>query len=406
MRFAHMQPAVHQVVRILNRPEVRAAVTRYDPNFLKMMQEWLERVTQQSLVRPGHSKVLDMLMNFLRRNSGVAAMMLSPVNTLQQITGISNSFAYVKTGYMANAFTTWMSGGLGGWIRERSQFMDERMSNQLFSQKADLQELVLDSGWVTKAHLWTTRHAYFLQGYVQNAVDSITWKAAYEQEMAEAPADVQGEARELRARRYADRTVRLAQGSFDIEDVAAYQAGTPFHRTLMQFSGYFNTVMNQMGYRKNNALRAFLLTVTLPSILSEVIGRTIYDRWDDDDEWGLADDTFYVTMWSQLRAVAAMVPVLGPAIVAPLDAWVQDRPVDDRPPASPAVTQGMRALKQLVLILTGEVDPNPAEWSAAQWRTITNMLTMAGIPVTPVYRIGETTMNVPSMFTPDREERR
>lgn len=52
--------------------------------------------------------------------------------------------------------------------------------------------------------------------------------------------------------RQSDAAVRLTQDSLNPEDLATYQVGTPFYKSMVQFTGYFNMLanLNATNYKK------------------------------------------------------------------------------------------------------------------------------------------------------------
>lgn len=321
LRYAHVQPPLTDVQKILSDREFQAKVNQFDPEMLDAVDAWLDRAAAQTLYKKSTDPTAGAFWRWIRRATGVSIMMLNPINALQQLTGLSNSFAFVKKGYMVSAMAQLVSGrGLGDAMRRLSPMMDERTKNQVFGLRTDLQELITKHGWVARSQEWTLRHAYWVQGKVQNLVDIATWTGAFNQHMVELPADLTGEARERAAVKEADRIVRLAQGSFNPEDVARYEVGSDWHRTWIQFTGYFNNTLNTVRFTKDSRVRAAILAYVIPMMASEAIVKEMWDQWDEDDD-GIGDDLFYdVLLAANIRGLAPMVPAFGPGIQAVLNA--------------------------------------------------------------------------------------
>jgi hypothetical protein len=188
-----------------------------------------------------------------------------------------------------------------------NDFMKDRLDNQSFRLREDLHELILTPGAYARWQAWSTEHAYFLQAWVQNCVDKITWLGAYEQFMAEGRTPDMPEEQAVReARERANSVVRLSQGGMNPEDVAAYDVGTPWHRTWTQFQSYFNVVLNQLLGRKGagEVAKAAVFSFIIPMILAEAIAKSLWGTWDDEDEDGHVDEAMDVTLGAVARGGA------------------------------------------------------------------------------------------------------
>ena len=350
IRYAHVQPRVADVLRIIGNERFATAITRVDPNMIReLIIPFLERAVRQSVYSKGVDPTQDWFWKMVRRNTGVAIMFGNVVNTLQQVTGISNSLIYVKARYLRSALYTYMRkrGDFVDAIIEKSEFMDDRLRNQMLGLTQDLRELALDPSTLAHVQSWTGKKAYFMQTFTQNQVDIVTWWGAYEQAIANGK-------QELEATREADSTVRLAQGSFNPEDVANYETGTPVARTWNQFTSYFNTVLNQIAFARGNKARAIALSFTVPMVISQAIAMTLWGQWDDEDDDGHVDTVFDLFVGSQLGGAAAMVPVYGPALYGLMSQALSNREFGDKVAASPAMVTVQRSLAGLFGLAAGE----------------------------------------------------
>lgn len=74
--------------------------------------------------------------------------------------------------------------------------------------------------------------------------DIVTWHAAFNNALKKIGSSMTPEEAEAEAVERADATVRMTQGSDNPEDMARYQVGTPFYKSLIQFTSWFNSMAN------------------------------------------------------------------------------------------------------------------------------------------------------------------
>ncbi|MEY4672893.1 MAG: hypothetical protein RL148_677, partial [Planctomycetota bacterium] len=405
MRYAYVQPRIRDVLKLLkgsyedgngNRVSLEGMLNRIHPNLVRnVLMPWLDRAATQSLYKQGGDPLWNAVGKFLRRNTGIAVMMLNPVNALQQLTGITASMAYVKTPYLVGALKRYGQAprDVSNFILERSDFMRDRMDNQTGSLRTDLDEMLRDPSNWTRVQAWTARKAYALQGMVQNQVDIVTWMGSYDQTMAnpregETQADL-----ERRAVLEANSTVRLAQGSFNPEDVANYEVGTPWQRAWTQFTGYFNNVLNAIGYAKDNKARTALVTFMIPMAISEAIAKTLWGSWKMDDpeeeEWmldGVVWDGIDIFLLSQVRGAAAFVPAVGPAVYGFIEQQFGDRAFGDKVAASPALVSLYRSASGLVNLIKAAADEDRDLTGKTVRDSISAITQLTGLPLVVLAR--------------------
>jgi len=344
IRFAHVQPAVNDVLKILGNEKFAGAMNRYDPEVIRsLMIPFLHRALRQSLYTKGMDPAIDHFWKLVRRNTGVAIMFANPVNALQQLTGISASLRYVPARHLRNGLATYMSqrSAAVDEIVRASKFMTDRMDNQMLGLTQDLRELLLDTSKTAKLQEWVGRKAYFFQSAAQNQVDIVTWLGARQQALEQG---MDADAAVVEA----DSIVRLAQGSFNPEDVAGYDVGTPFYRSWTQFTSYFNGVLNSIMHAEGQRLRTTIVMFTIPMIISQAIAMTLWGQWDDEDDDGHWDTTYDLLLGSQLSGAAAFVPVWGPTTLGMVQTIFSDRPMGDKVAASPAMVTLARSVNGLL----------------------------------------------------------
>lgn len=345
MRFVHLEPRVKDAARIITNKGFRKTLDNFDPSTAKdMLVPWLQRSAQQTVSTPGKNRHADRLFRYLRNSVGAQIMVANVVNTLQQFTGFSLSLTKVKAKYLRHGLVRYLTGpgSMAEDIHAKSPFMAQRSTTQVMEIQATIDDITLNPTKYERAANFAKRHGYFMQQGTQNIVDLITWSGAYDQAM-------QKGASEKEAVREADATVRQTQGSFDPESLSAFEAGTPFTRAFTMFYSYFNMQANLLGTEfakvaqgmglRKGAGRAFYLYLVgfmIPAVLAEIIVRAA-GGFDADDEDEYLNESLSVFFLSQIRTAFAMVPGVGPAILAGINAF-NNKWYDDRISTSPVVS--------------------------------------------------------------------
>lgn len=358
LRFIHLQQPARDVMKLLNSEKMAAYLAKAQPGVVEqVLVPWLKAVTANRMTTPHESGMLNTLFSTLRRSTGLSFMFFSVRNALQQATGLFNSLVQVKRKHLAAGFWRYHEMGLEKTIESISQdsvFMQERLQSQL-GQLSDDIDLMLDPSRWGRAKQAINKHGYFLQRMVQNRVDVVTWLGARDQAMA-----THGNA-EL-AVQEADSAVRLSQGSHTTVDVAKYERSSPFARLFFQFSGYYNTVLNQILVAKGwqQKAKTALLASLAPALASAAIGLglSLGTEMDDNDEDGYGDEFAWWLGSNVLKAGANMVPGFGPAVA---QTFTSEKVAGDRVTLAPAA-----AVLQAAARLVGVFEYQPKRPGAAQ----------------------------------------
>jgi hypothetical protein len=351
LRFAHIQPAVKDVLRIVNNRGFADKLTRMDPNAIDgMLLPWLNRTARQSKNEPGINPGIDKFWRTIRSRTGLSIMFGNLRNALQQPTGLFVSALKVSKGELKDSFFAYLASPrkTAQAIAGLSPFMDERMHSQMFEMQDQINELLLNPSNYKKIQKWSEHHGYFLQTAFQNSVDIITWHAKYNQVLSEIGTSISDSEAQTEAIQQADSAVRLTQGSMSPEGIAAYSATSPFFQIFIQFTDYFNMLANvnadeyikvlrDLGWRGNKGklVSIYMLGFLAPTLVADAITRSLGQGWDPDDD-GYIDDILDWFFGSQVRAGAAMVP-FGSSVATALMGGFTDRTYDDRITSSPSI---------------------------------------------------------------------
>jgi hypothetical protein len=391
LRFTHIEPRIKDVAKVVKTSQTfSAAMDRLDPTIRgDMLVPWLQRTAMQMIKTPmkgAGGKLADKFFSEVRARTGMQLMVGNITNALQQVTGISIGALKVKPGNLRNAL--WLlvrqPTDTVAMVSEKSKFMLTRMSNQQFEISKTIEELLLNPSKYDKLRAFAGKHGYFMQQGLQNTVDTIVWVGAYNQAMSDT-------GNEKDAVRAADSAVRLTQGSFAPEDVSRFETGNSFVRAFTMFYSYFNMQANLLGTEFTNTVREFgvkkgmghLLYIytfafMIPAVLSEIIVQGAGGFADgDDDEWD-ETDAMALFFGSQARTAMAMVPIVGPSILAGVNAW-NSKPYDDRISTSASVSaleSTVRAPNTLYKAIAED-----GSWKKAVRDTLTALGMITGLPL-------------------------
>ena len=351
LRFANIQPAIKDALRIVNNRAFVDKLSSIDPTAVEfMLLPWLNRTARQSTNEPGRNKVIDNFWRTLRSRTGMSIMFANLRNALQQVTGLFPSALKVSKGALKDSLFAYLASPrkTAEAIAGLSPFMNERMHSQIFEIQDQMNDLLLNPSKFDKIQKWSQHHGYFLQSAFQNFVDIVTWNGKYNQVLSEIGTTLSDSEAQAEAIQQADAAVRSTQGSMSAEDVAAFEVGSPFYKTFVQFTGYFNMLANlntdeyvkvlrDLGWRGNKGklVSIYMLGFLAPTLVADAIARSLGAGWDDDDD-GYLDDVADWFFGSQVRAGAAMVP-FGSAAYTAFAAGFTARTYDDRITSSPSI---------------------------------------------------------------------
>jgi hypothetical protein len=401
IRFAHVQPVVKDVVRILRQRELADNLTRLDPTAIEgMLLPWLNRAARQITMEAGKHKAVDKFWSAVRSRTGIGIMFANITNALQQVTGYFPALLKVKPTYLKSALVQYM-GGLQKMTEDvaaASPFMADRLNNQVFDLQDTMNDLLLNPSRYNKIQKWAGHHGYFLQQAFQNQVDVVTWTATFNQTLAELGADRTDDEAVREAVARADANVRMTQSSLMPEDISAFEVGSPFYKTLIQFSGYFNMIANlntdeyvkvfrDLGWRGNKGklFMIYLLGFGLPMLISDAIVRSLGGQWDDDDEDGYLDVFMSWFFGSQARGAIALIPAFGPGIASIGNAF-NNKPYDDRMTTSPSISTLEAVTIGVAQTAINIVDPDKDVTGKNVRDVLTLISLVTGIPVTVLGR--------------------
>lgn len=346
LRFTYIEPRVRDVARIVMSREFRPTLDRLDPTIAgEMLVPWLQRAATQTSQIPGRFKALDRFYTGLRRRAGTQTLAFHVVNALQNAANLPAALLKVPPQRMAGALWRYVRQPreMTAEIRELSPYMATRMNQATAEVLGQIDDLLMNPSKFEQARDYATKHANILTEATQSMIDVVTWGGAFDHAIEQGHASDE-------AVRIADSAVRETQGSGAPEDMARFEAQTPFVRLFTMFSGYFNMNANlnatefanaieRQGLRKGagRALYVHTLGFMLPALIAEGISRAAMGRPLDEDDDGPIDDLLGFFFGAQFATAARMIPVIGPVAEFSIRQFTQ-RPEDRINPSSAITT--------------------------------------------------------------------
>ncbi len=400
LRFAYVQPAVTDLLKLFNDKEFKSELTRIDRFAYKnMLMPWLENAATQRTSIKKEGWGVGNLIEYFTKNTSLNYMFMSFKNAAQQVTGAIPAMLNVEKKYMTDAFRRYTLNPIKTMdeVAEMSPFMADRQINQMFDIQNTLNDLIISPNDYQKIQNFTRRHGYFLQQAFQNYVDSVVWMATWNQVTANAPKTMTPQQIQVEAIAQADANVRKTQDSLLPEDVAAYQIDTPFVKAIVQFTSYFNSqanlnatrykkVVKELGFKNSRfsgqIFYAFLFGTFLPAIVSEGIQEAFSGGLVDEDEDGYLDEILEFIFFSNARYTSAFIPTGSTFLMLPFNLF-DDKPYNDRITISPSISLINSTVQGSFRFFVNAIDPNK-DIKGNEVRSIITLMGLIGqIPTYP-----------------------
>jgi hypothetical protein len=359
--FAHMQPAMRDVARLLNHHDVKSTLEKFDPSLLALLKPWVARAGTQVVTQSGPENPILLGLNTFRRHVGMGAMFLNVKNSLQNYTGLFPALLKVKPQFLLRELPRMFSGAAAREVAELSPAMNERLGQQVYDIRDRMQELAANQSGLRKAQQWFQRHAYVLQRITQNHVDVAVWRAKFNEVLAELSPTMSREQAHAEAVLRADSAVRTTQMDQNPESLSSWEAGSTLQKLITQFSSWFINWGNLNLYEGKRRLREgggayamaglYVFGLMLPMVTAEAI-ELAFDRdpIDEDEDGAWADDVAARFLRAQVSGVAAAIPLAGRGLQLAMDVFTDDKGWNNRMPAPPVVsvlTRGVNGLARL-----------------------------------------------------------
>ena len=400
LRFAYVQPAVTDLLKLFNDKEFKSELNRIDRFAYKnMLMPWLENAASQRTSIKKEGWGVGNLIEYFTKNTSLNYMFMSFKNAAQQVTGILPAMLNVEKKYMTDAFRRYTLNPVKTMdeVAEMSPFMADRQINQMFDIQNTLNDLIINPNDYQKIQNFTRRHGYFLQQAFQNYVDSVVWMATWNQVTANAPKTMTPQQIQVEAIAQADANVRKTQDSLLPEDVAAYQIDAPFVKAIVQFTSYFNSqanlnatrykkIVKELGFKNSRfsgqIFYAFLFGTFLPAIVSEGIQEAFSGGLVDEDEDGYLDEILEFIFFSNARYASAYIPTGSTFLMLPFNLF-DDKPYNDRITISPSISLINSTMQGSFRFFVNAIDPDK-DIKGNEIRSIITLMGLIGqVPTYP-----------------------
>ncbi|HGW3557769.1 TPA: GNAT family N-acetyltransferase [Acinetobacter baumannii] len=358
LRYIHLELQIRQIGRLLLNKDFRNEIERVLPFGVKQVfNPWLKAIANQTVDESSGVSLLDNIFRTLRRNTGIAIMAGNLKNAVEQFTGFTQVTVAVPPKQLLKAQAHYFRSvatreNMANDIMQMSDFMKTRWDRAADEYRYAVDEIVFQKGAIQTVKDFTMKHAYILQTTIQRPMETISWQAAFnhytEQGMAQ-----------YDAVHAADAVIRQYMTDMSPEGISNLERGTPAKRMFLMFYNWFNMVWNTSVSEAKLALEASngswvqasprlayiaLMMISIPSILSELLGIIfaggIKDDDKDDEKW---DDLSARLALSQVKMLAAFVPYAGNAVNAAISN-TDDNVMNDRYTASPVFSMGESGL--------------------------------------------------------------
>jgi hypothetical protein len=396
VKFTHLGPAVRQAMRLLKNRKLAARLKAFDPTAqTDLLLPWLQRSAKQTVEAQGignGGKWVDRTARYLRGTVGMQLMFANVINTAQQVVGGPFAAAVrVKPSRLGQALWRFMRNPseVTTAATNLSTALAVRMDNQIMETRQNINEIIdLDPNALGSARRWAIRHGYFMQSAVQNIMDPIIWTAAFDQATSEGQSTAD-------AVRFADSVLRETQGSWNPEDVARLETGSPFVRMFTQFGGWANMLANLnatetqivargvgVGKGKGRLFYVYLMGIAAQALVGQAIADLMRGGWDDDEEDGYLDEALNWFFGSQLKLGLSAVPIAGPLANVALGGFTEAR-FDDRLSVSPVLSVVEGGLLAPASVYDSVV--NGEKFNRADVRNVLTLLGLvSGLPLLPL----------------------
>ncbi|EMC7765776.1 GNAT family N-acetyltransferase [Acinetobacter baumannii] len=358
LRYIHLELQIRQIGRLLLNKDFRNEIERVLPFGVKQVfNPWLKAIANQTVDESSGVSLLDNIFRTLRRNTGIAIMAGNLKNAVEQFTGFTQVAVAVPPKQLLKAQAHYFASvatreDMANNIMEMSDFMKTRFDRAADEYRYAVDEIVFQKGAIQTVKDFTMKHAYVLQTTIQRPMEMISWQAAFnhytEQGMTQ-----------YDAVHAADAVIRQYMTDMSPEGISNLERGTPAKRMFLMFYNWFNMIWNTSMSEAKLALEASngswvqasprlayiaLMMISIPSMLSELLGIIFAGGLQDDDKDGDKwDDLSAKLALSQLKMLSAFVPYAGNVVNAAISN-TDDNVMNDRYTASPVFSMGESGL--------------------------------------------------------------
>lgn len=292
-------PWLRDVLKAVKDASIRAAIDRkFGAEFRQQIEPWLRAQVREGLTNEQGTHAVERWLRSARINVTVVSMGLRWSTGVAQTIGLANSIGRVGVNNMRRGFQRMLANpsAAAEFVFSRSPEMarrNEAMNRDVSEAFRQMRKVRLSrnaaartaSTWQAKAQAFAFWHIGMIDRYV---VSIPTWLGAYERATRQGMDDVA-------ASKFADRAVRLSQGSGREKDLSAWQSSQASNglKFFTMFYTPFNVLLNTQweagraarrgDYRKAATL-AFWYMIATP-LLDALLAGDAPTGDDDDEAW-------------------------------------------------------------------------------------------------------------------------
>lgn len=277
---------VREVLRVVKEPRIKGLIdTKLGPEYRKQIEPWLARQVHEGAVNAKAAKFWQKVIRHMRINMTIAAMGFRFSTGVAQTLGLAASAERIGALAVASGLKRMAANPAAAerFVAERSPEMMKRTQAVNRDVAEVFAKLRGKHSVLTEAQAWAFWHIGMIDRY---AVAMPTWLGAHEKGMAEGMTDKEASA-------YADKEVRLSQGSGREKDLSAFQS--PNHEAMRYFTMFytpFNVMFNAQwqavrGLKRGDPRKAIGVTFwwLLVSTLGDALLSGDWPEDDDGDGW-------------------------------------------------------------------------------------------------------------------------
>jgi hypothetical protein len=282
-------PFARQVLKAVRDKAIRGMIdTKLGPEYRKIIEPWLQRQINEGASMSQGARWWSGILRQARINLTIAAMGLRISTGVAQTLGLTASAQRIGARWVGTGFKT-----LALNPRRATQFVWDRSSEMLHRTENFSREMNELSNRMRQKHRWWTEAQHWAMWHIgmidRYAVSLPTWLGAHAKGINQGMTDEE-------ASRFADKSVRMSQGSGREKDLAWVQSmanGEAF-RFFTMFYTPFNVLFNAQwqgvrGLRRGDVRPA--IAVTFWWMMASMLGDAMLsgDWPEDEDEDGAKD---------------------------------------------------------------------------------------------------------------------
>lgn len=332
VRFIHLYEPLSNAVALLKDERVSGAINQYHHNFMSdAVIPWINDIAVRSSAKQSDdtARALAAL-----RTAQVGVQMFFNVKVaVENISGLFPAMAEVHAKHVLAAIPAYLKrmSDAKKEISDKSKFMRNYHRNAMFEIAIEIRDFLEKGGKLANVQEWFRNNTTFLVKQTQDIVSDLVWLGMFNQVMADSTIQDPA-AREAEAIQRADSVVRLTQNSYRIEDKTVLERGGEMAKMAATYTGWFNMIRQLFSRKAKQALLDgtlagatastgwyFLVTLTIPSMISAALVAVLYDSLGDDDE-EKRDEFINELLWmSTLRTSVSGFPIVGQLTAQVLD---------------------------------------------------------------------------------------